>query len=684
MGLTKDLGALPRLITISSDNNVGINNTLPGNFRLDVSGTTRISGELTLNSTISNGQYVYTLPGSTGVLALTSQLHNPVTIGSPANGLSLSGQVLSLALSGPTTRGALTSEDYNYFFDKVQGNGDQNYLPKYIYSGSGKQIGNSQIYDNGTNVLIGTTTNSGYKLDVNGTGRFSGAVSVTDEIFINGSGNTNVFFQKSGTNKWIAGYVDSISAFRFSNGSSDVLKLSNAGAATFSSSLQASTLKINTATDRGKVNIETSLPWGTKTNDVLNFTSYGYAGDVYTEHNAGSIKWWSGDQQVVGITAWRNIPASGDIFDLAFSTNPGGNNLTERMRIGSGGAIGMNTASPFSSGVLTLQESESLGAALSIRNRNSTQQWDFAVDTMAVDDKFFGIIDRNNLAIRMAIAPNGNVQIGTTTDAGYKLDVNGSVRATSLLASTWVGAQGVRINSAPVTQGVYLGNSGTATNDYATIEMVGGVTGGCEIDFTSPNVDRKGRIGYNNYLNYMWFETASGTEQMRLTPNGELLIGRTTGYSAGWQLAVEGNIYAKYDIRADGGASFGGNVLIGTTTDNGNKLQVAGRMESQNFRKLSLALQTTPQSLGLPINAYSGGSAYLLLISTQFDAGNGTGAALWMIRCGYNGNNFEATQISVSNTASGISFSQVNGILHISGNTNWAAHIQVISNNLLF
>jgi hypothetical protein len=127
-----------------------------------------------------------------------------------------------------------------------------------------------------------------------------------------------------------------------------------------------------------------------------------------------------------------------------------------------------------------------------------------------------------------------------------------------------------------------------------------------------------------------------------------------------------------------------GNMLIGTQTDSGSKLQVAGRMESQNFRRKDITLQTTPQSLGLPINAYSGGGAYLLLISTQFDAGNGTGAALWMIRCGYNGNNFEATQISVSNTASGISFSQVNGILHIAGNTNWAAHIQVISNNLLF
>jgi hypothetical protein len=127
-----------------------------------------------------------------------------------------------------------------------------------------------------------------------------------------------------------------------------------------------------------------------------------------------------------------------------------------------------------------------------------------------------------------------------------------------------------------------------------------------------------------------------------------------------------------------------GNVLIGTQTDSGHKLNVAGAVNSRNFGNKLLVLQPTPQSLGLPINANYYGGAYLLLISTQFDAGNGTAASLWMIRCGYDGNNFEAVQISVALSASGISFSQVNGILHIAGNANWSAAIQVISNKLLF
>ena len=54
----------------------------------------------------------------------------------------------------------------------ITGTGTVNYIPKFTAVGS---IGNSSIYDNGTNVGIGTTSPS-YKLDVAGTGRFTGNV----------------------------------------------------------------------------------------------------------------------------------------------------------------------------------------------------------------------------------------------------------------------------------------------------------------------------------------------------------------------------------------------------------------------------------------------------------------------------------------------------------------------------
>ena len=55
-----------------------------------------------------------TMPSSTGTLALVSDLHSALTIGT-ANGLSLSTQALSLALASSTTTGALSSTDWNNF-----------------------------------------------------------------------------------------------------------------------------------------------------------------------------------------------------------------------------------------------------------------------------------------------------------------------------------------------------------------------------------------------------------------------------------------------------------------------------------------------------------------------------------------------------------------------------------------
>ena len=83
-----------------------------------------------------------------------SSVHNPVTIGT-ANGLSLSTQQLSLGLASSGATGALSGTDWNNFNSKFNTPTGltTNYLPK--WNGSG--FGNSNIFDNGTNIGIGTT-----------------------------------------------------------------------------------------------------------------------------------------------------------------------------------------------------------------------------------------------------------------------------------------------------------------------------------------------------------------------------------------------------------------------------------------------------------------------------------------------------------------------------------------------
>jgi len=141
---------------------------------LDSSGNAVIAGGLTLGSTLSNGTYTYTLPGATGTLALVggagvgtvtsvglSSATSGVTIGSTP--ITTSGTItLAIATASGSQQGLLSSTDWTTFNNKqsaltnpVTGTGTTNYLPKFTGAST---IGNSQIFDNGSNVGINTAT----------------------------------------------------------------------------------------------------------------------------------------------------------------------------------------------------------------------------------------------------------------------------------------------------------------------------------------------------------------------------------------------------------------------------------------------------------------------------------------------------------------------------------------------
>ena len=103
---------------------IEVTNTIAGSITGNagtVTGFTPASGSLTLSGAdaltlTTSAETNVTLPTS-GTLATTSQLHDAVTIGT-ANGLSLSTQALSLALSSTSTTGALSNTDWNTFNNK--------------------------------------------------------------------------------------------------------------------------------------------------------------------------------------------------------------------------------------------------------------------------------------------------------------------------------------------------------------------------------------------------------------------------------------------------------------------------------------------------------------------------------------------------------------------------------------
>jgi hypothetical protein len=109
---------------VNASGNMSVGNT-NDTYRLDVTGTARLTGQLRLESTITNGTYTYTLPSATGTLALTSDIP------------SVTGYVPYTGATANVDLGSfdLTTDIINLNQLKAVGSGGLN-----IYSNSGTHI----------------------------------------------------------------------------------------------------------------------------------------------------------------------------------------------------------------------------------------------------------------------------------------------------------------------------------------------------------------------------------------------------------------------------------------------------------------------------------------------------------------------------------------------------------------
>lgn len=225
------------------------------------------------------------------------------------------------------------------------------------------------------------------------------------------------------------------------------------------------------------------------------------------------------------LSAWLMNATSGQVSHIAGYAGFGGfftftTNGVERVRINASGNVGIGTASPEASSVLTLRSSASVPLPLSLINRNGNQKWGITVDAAVVDDKAFAIIDNTAVAERFRIDTSGNVGIsvslgiGTTTpgvplevrkagaqvniaaraDAGQAALVNISGNNNALGATSFDLAQD-NANAAFVINRANAGLSfGTNNSIRAAIDAAGVFTyGGIEIGYRGiPNVGTTG------------------------------------------------------------------------------------------------------------------------------------------------------------------------------------------------
>ena len=293
----------------------------------------QITGNAKITGTITNGTYTYTLPSANGILALTSNLsaYLPLTGGTLTGALTLNSGVGSNPNFASTVNGLEITSDGSTASNR-------NIIFK-IASTTALSI------DNSTNVAIGYTTNpSLYKLDVNGTGRFTGALSGTSATFSDGTQGLIIRSYTGG-----AGYGAIYASTLTPNGSNPALIAKND--TTFLNVNTGGTLYLSVGTVSALTIASTGAATFSSPNSVIS-NNQGirvYTNDALGADIGGGISF--GGNYISGATAdFANIKSGKDNSTsgnyagyLAFSTNAQATGNVERMRITSGGNVLIGT-----------------------------------------------------------------------------------------------------------------------------------------------------------------------------------------------------------------------------------------------------------------------------------------------------------------------------------------------------
>jgi len=304
--------------------------------------TTRRRYALSVAALQDGDSFQYLLPRANGTIALTSQLTGgtvtsvaALTIGTSgtdlsstvANGTTTPVITLNVPTASATNRGALSSTDWTTFNNKqsaltnpVTGTGTTNYLPKFTGTSA---IGNSAVYDNSGNIGIGTTAaNTLLSLVGNHAGGQS-ILKIQTSTAYSSSGLSSIGFNDSDGSRKAIIYTNSnglqletntATPIIFNPNGTTALTLANGGAATFSSSVTATTL--------------------TATSGYSNFYGLRISGN-------------DTDNTIYQATGALGISTGGS----AISFKP---NLSTAMTILANGSVGIGTTSPIFSGFAQL------------------------------------------------------------------------------------------------------------------------------------------------------------------------------------------------------------------------------------------------------------------------------------------------------------------------------------------
>lgn len=491
------------------------------------------------------------------------------------------------------------------------------------------------------NLLLNTTTDAGYKLDVNGTARLNNNLILTNSSFtgtmsIRVTANNTITFGNSGIGDWLqAGSTNRVFILQELNSTArgnvlgnnigtiavNISTLSPQSSGTSNlTGLQLTYAINNTGTYSGIARgifynpTLTSLTGTihraieTVTGDVLFCTTSGNVG-IGTVSPTNKLDISFIPNRLISFTQRPGYADYGRIVfsnvtgaDIASSGNisliPGDAN-----EIISFGSFLTRSAFTASSNYGTYSPT---GVGFQVhsnkpfvfRNISTDINTDFFVfeapNTGA--RRLFNIIQ--NSVSYLTVFPTGNVTIGGTTDAGFKLDVNGTIRSNSVIYANQ-----------------FFGSSGTASAPSLAFNTGWGLNfASNRITFVSGSNNR----GYfDSAGNFLWNENGSGAINFTLRPSN----GQTSNLFVIQQNPNQGSAVLA-SINGSGGAYFAGDTLIGTNTAAGYKLDVNGSARVQSGLTVSGSLNLNSSDISSAWTTYT--PTWSTDGATQPSLGNGT------------------------------------------------------------
>jgi hypothetical protein len=338
-------------------------------------------------------------------------VHDAVTIGT-ANGLSLSGQVLSLGLASGSANGALSSTNWTTFNNKIGGSGTTNYIAKFTAAGT---VGDSGIFESGGNVGIGMISPSA-KLQLigqimSGTSGFdSGSIGYTGLGSFNNSTaieNIDGLYLRKNTG----------------DGSSISISFGVAGGSEYFVGSRIKHLRTG-------VNSNGHLVFETKSDSSINTT-------------IEKMRITSSGNVLIGTTTARNTGGAERLLQVEGTTNfPGISAVRNSADAGGPNIVIGKSRATSNGGVTIVQNGDNIGSvsfvgANGVDLNSYTAVISSQVDGTPSSTSMPGVLIFLTTAAgaitpteRMRIFSDGNVFIGSSpSNAGFKLDVNGSLRA---------------------------------------------------------------------------------------------------------------------------------------------------------------------------------------------------------------------------------------------------------------